>query len=231
MKTIIITGGSDGLGKALAIELSKNNKVIILARNKVALKEIAEANKCEWYECDIKNSSQVTGVISQIVKKHPQIDVLINNAGIVVNGELVDTSYDDIQSVIETNTLGTIYMAKTVLEVMKKQQSGLIVNVVSQSGLNARANRSIYNASKWALTGFTKALQDEVAPYGVRVTGFYPGTINTKMFAKAGIDLQGPSLTPNDVVEAISFLLSTSDNVLISELGIKHAARDSSIKN
>lgn len=223
MKTVIITGGSDGLGKALAEKLSKLHKVIIIARNKDAMQEIAEQTGCEWYVCDVKDPKQVASVIDKIVEKHDKLDVLLNNAGIIINGDLTETTDEEIENVISTNTLGSIYTAKAVLRHMKKQKSGLIINVVSQSGLSARANRSIYNASKWALTGFTKALQQETSAYGVRVTGFYPGTVKTDLFAKAGIEMKGPSISTVDAVKAIEFVLSFNDDVAIPELGIKHS--------
>lgn len=222
MKTIVITGGSDGLGKALAETLSADYKVVILARNEQALRVVAESTGSDYFVCDVRNANQVAKVISEIADKHGTIDVLLNNAGVIINGELVDTSDDDIENVIGTNTLGSIYVAKAVLTYMKKQGNGLIVNVISQSGLNARANRSIYNASKFALTGFTKALQQETAQYGVRVTGFYPGTIKTDLFAKAGLEIKGSALSTEDVVKSIQYLLSVSDDVTIPELGIKH---------
>ena len=105
---------------------------------------------------------------------------------------------------------------------MKPRQQGQIINVVSQSGLNAKAGRSIYNASKWALTGFTKALQEEAAAYGVRVTGFYPGTIKTDLFKKAGLEMRGPSLTIEQAVKSVAFILEADDDVIIPELGVKH---------
>jgi short-subunit dehydrogenase len=222
-KVVVVTGGSDGLGKTLAETLSTNYKVVILARSKQTLKEIANKIECDWFACDVKNPEQVTEVISAIVAKYGKIDVLINNAGVIINGELVDTSYEDIENVITTNTLGSIYVAKAVLEHMKPQKSGLIVNIISQSGLNARANRSIYNASKFALTGFTKALQQETAQYGVRVTGFYPGTVKTDLFAKAGLEMKGPAMSTDDAVKVIQFVLSLKDDVVIPELGIKHS--------
>lgn len=223
MKTIVITGGSDGLGKVLAETLSADNNVIILARNKAALHKVAVETGCEWHACDVKDFQQVAEVMGKIAEKHGEIDVLLNNAGVMINGDLVDTSYEDIENVITTNTLGSIYAAKAVLEYMKPQKSGLIINVISQSGLNARANRSIYNASKFALTGFTKALQQETAQYGVRVTGFYPGTIKTDFFAKGGIEMKGPAISSDDAVRAIQYMLSLSEDVVIPELGIKHA--------
>ncbi|HSX05419.1 MAG TPA: SDR family oxidoreductase [Candidatus Saccharimonadales bacterium] len=222
MKTVVITGGSDGLGKALAEKLAKDHQVIILARSEKALQEVATKAGCGYVVCDVRDAKQVSKAFAEIIQKHDRIDVLINNAGVIVNGELVDTSDEDIENVITTNTLGSIYVAKAALRHMKEQRSGLIVNVVSQAGLIARANRSIYNASKWALTGFTKALQQETAEYGVRVTGFYPGTIKTDLFTKAGIEMKGPAITTEQAVKSIEFLLSCDEDVLISELGIKH---------
>lgn len=222
MKTLLITGGSDGLGKALAESTSKDYNVIILARNEEKLKAIASEINCTYYVCDVKDQKAIAKTIETIIKEHGHIDILLNNAGVIVNGPLPDTSDKDIENVITTNTLGSIYMAKEVLTHMRKQKSGLILNVVSQSGLTARANRSIYNTSKWGLTGFTKALQEEAAEYGVRVTGFYPGTIYTDLFAKAGIDMKGTAITTDQAVKAIKFVIEMDDDVLIPELGIKH---------
>lgn len=222
MKIIVITGGSDGLGKALAEKLSQEYKVIVLARNKQALQEVAQSTDSDWFMCDVKEPKQVAEVIDMIAEKYGRIDVVLNNAGVITNGELVNTSDEDIENVITTNTLGSIYVAKAALRHMKEQKSGLIINVVSQSGLNARPNRSVYNASKWAVTGFTKALQQEAKEYGVKVTGFYPGTVKTDLFAKAGLEMKGPAISTDDAVNAISFVVSLGDDVVIPELGIKH---------
>jgi short-subunit dehydrogenase len=220
-KTIIITGGSDGLGKTLAEKLAPENKVIILARNEAAMRKMAQQTGCGYYVCDVRDAKQVTDAFEKISKEHLKIDALINNAGIIVNGELVDISNETIENVITTNTLGTIYAAKAALTRMKEQKEGLILNVVSTAGITAKATRSIYNASKWAITGFTKALQDEAYQYNVRVTGFYPGTIRTELFAKAGLPLNGKALTVEQAVEAIEFVLSCGDEVLIPEIGMK----------
>src|SRR5690348_2077871 len=104
MKTIVITGGSDGIGKALAEDLSSGNRVITLARNQAALEKLAAQTGCEYIVCDVRNAEDVQKAFTEIHKKHPEgIDVLINNAGVIVNGELVETGYEDITNVIQTN--------------------------------------------------------------------------------------------------------------------------------
>ncbi|HKR81382.1 MAG TPA: SDR family oxidoreductase [Candidatus Saccharimonadales bacterium] len=222
MKTVVITGASDGLGKALAEKLSTTHTIVALARNEQALQELAAKTSCDYIVCDVRNAQQVQKAFDQVAQKHQAIDVLINNAGVIVNGELVDTVDEDIENVITTNTLGSIYVAKAALKLMKPQKRGQIINVISQSGLSAKAGRSIYNASKWALTGFTKALQDEVSAYGVRVTGFYPGTIQTDLFKKAGLEIKGSAITVEQAVKSVEFILDCDENVIIPELGVKH---------
>lgn len=222
MKTIIITGGSDGIGKALAEKLAPENNVIILARNEAALHEIAQHIGCSYYICDVRDAKQVAATFSKIAEEHGKLDILVNNAGIIVNGKLEAISDETIENVIATNTLGTIYATKAALVHMKPRKEGLIINVVSTAGLTARATRSIYNASKWAITGFTKAIQEEAAEYNIRVTGFYPGTIRTNLFAKAGLPLNGKALTTEQAVKAIEFVLSCDDEMLIPEIGARH---------
>jgi short-subunit dehydrogenase len=221
VKTIVITGGSDGLGRALAENLSSENKVIILARHKAALDMVAGNTGAQWIACDVRDAKSVSSAFEQI----DSIDVLINNAGVIVNGDLTETSDEIIENVITTNTLGSIYAAKAALKLMKSQKSGRIINVISQAGITAKANPSVYNASKWAMTGFTKALEEEAKAYGVLVTGFYPGTIRTDLFAKAGLEIKGPALSTDEAVSAIRYILSLSNNVAVPELGIKPAYR------
>lgn len=221
MKTIVITGGSDGLGQALAKKLASENKVIILARTEAALHKTAIEIGCKYYVCDVRDARQVASTFNKISDEHGQIDVLVNNAGVITNGELVDIPDETIENVIATNTLGTIYATKAALTRMKQQKEGLILNVVSTAGITTKATRSIYNASKWAITGFTKALQEEAAEYNVRVTGFYPGTIRTNLFAKAGLPLNGKTLTTEQAVKAIEFVLSCDEGVVVPEIGVK----------
>ncbi|MBB3602759.1 NAD(P)-dependent dehydrogenase (short-subunit alcohol dehydrogenase family) [Mycolicibacterium sp. BK556] len=221
MRTILITGGNDGLGKALAERLATDNQVVLVGRAADALRNLADIIGARWLVCDVRDPSQIEQTIDKVVKEFGAIDILINNAGVVVNGDLTSTRNSDIENVIATNTLGAIYMAKAVLTHMASRRTGQIVNINSQSGLSARPGRSVYNASKWAITGFTKALQEEAATHGVRVTGFYPGTMDTNFFHKAGIDMKGAAIPIDDAVRAIEFILSVNGETAVTEMGIK----------
>lgn len=222
-KTIVITGGSDGLGKALAEYLTKENNVIILATNEEKLKTVANDNNCTYKVCDVSNYDMVENTINDIAKEFGTIDVLINNAGLWIQEELDTNDSARIKYVIEVNLLGTINMSKAVIPFMKEKNDGLIMNINSQAGINHKAERVVYNASKWGVTGFSKSLQDEVAKYGIRVTDVLPGMMVTDMFNKMNITKNMENgLDTKEVCRLIQFIIDTPSNVMIPEVGIKN---------
>lgn len=222
-KTILITGGSDGLGKTLAEYLSKENNVIIIAINEEKLKKVAKNNNCTYKVCDVSDYKLVENTINEIIEEHNKIDVLINNAGLWIQEELDINDSDRIKSVIEVNLLGTINVSKAVIPNMKQNKDGLIININSQAGINHKAERTVYNASKWGVTGFTKSLQDELAKYGIRVTDVLPGMLRTDMFNKLNITKNMENgLDTKEVARLIQFIIDTPSNVMIPEVGIKN---------
>lgn len=221
MKHIVITGGSDGIGEALAKNLCKDHKVTLLARNKDKLEQLAAELGCDFAVCDVRSHEAVQAAFEEIKSRHGSIDILINNAGVIVNGDITETPYETIETVMSTNATGAIFVTKACLEIMKPQKEGLIIQIVSTAGLTARSNRSIYNASKWAMTGFTRAIQEEAGAYGVRVTGFFPGTVKTHLFKKAGLGISGLALETSEVVKTLRFVIEAGDDVIIPEIGIR----------
>lgn len=218
-KTIVITGGSDGLGKTIATKLAPNNKVIILSPNEEKLKSVAEELGCEYKVCDVRDYSKCESIIKEIGR----VDCLVNNAGLWIQGELDQDDPARIHEVIEVNLLGVINMTKAVIPGMKQQNSGLIININSQAGFYAKAERAVYNATKWGVTGFTKSMQPELAKYGIGVTGLYPGMMQTEMFSKMGIEKDmSKGLDTEDVAKTIEFILSFNKPTLFPEVGIKH---------
>ncbi len=223
MKTIVITGGSDGLGKTLTEFLSRENNVIILATNEEKLNVVSTNNNCSYKVCDVSDYVKVEKTINEIVNDYNKIDVLINNAGLWIQDELDTNDYDRIQDVIGVNLLGTINASKSVIPSMKENKDGLIININSQAGINHKAERTVYNASKWGVTGFSKSLQDEVAKYGIRVTNVMPGMMKTDMFNKMNITKNMDNgLDTKEVARLIKFIIDTPSGVMIPEVGIKN---------
>ena len=109
---------------------------------------------------------------------------------------------------------------------MKTRKSGLIVNIISQAGLYGKAERSVYTASKWAVTGFTKSLALELATFNIAVTGFYPGMMKTGIFAKVGSQKEfTKALEPEAVARAVAFVVETDAPMMFPEVGIKHVGQ------
>lgn len=221
--TIIITGGSDGLGKTLAESLSRDNNVIILATNEEKLREVANEYNCEYKVCDVSDYNRVDEVVKEIYNDYGNIDILINNAGLWIQEELDVNDYNRINDVIDVNLLGVINCSKAVIPYMKEKKDGLIININSQAGINHKAERVVYNASKWGVTGFSKSLQDEVAKYGIRVTNVMPGMMKTDMFKKMNIEKNmANGIDTKEVSRLIEFIIATPKDVMIPEVGIKN---------
>lgn len=221
-KVIVITGGSDGLGKAIAEKLNNDNKVIILSNNEQKLSEVSSLLNCDYYVCDVTNFNQVEETINKILEKYNNIDVLINNAGIWLAGDLTETSYEKISNCIDVNTKGPIYMTKAVLSSMYERNKGLIINVCSQANFDSDDFSTVYNASKWAMRGFNRSIQKDVSKKGIKVTGFYPGFMQTDIFKKAGNDYDtSTGLEVEKVAKAIDFIINCDEDVIIPEFGIK----------
>lgn len=221
-KTIVITGGSDGLGKAIAKRLNNDSNVIIISKDKENLVKTAEEINCEYYVCDVTDYEQVNNTINKILENNNKIDVLINNAGIWLAGDLTETSYERISNCIDVNTKGPIYMTKAVLPSMYDNKEGLIINVCSQASFDSDDFSTVYNASKWAMRGFNRSIQKDVSKKGVKVTGFYPGFMQTDIFKKAGNDYDtSTGLEVEKVAKAIEFIVNCDDDVIIPEFGIK----------
>lgn len=222
-KVIVITGASDGLGKTLTESLSKENNVIALATTEEKLQKVAEDNNCNYKVCDVSDYHQVEKCTNEIIEEFGKIDILINNAGLWIQEELEENDADRINAVIDVNLLGMIYMTKAVIPIMKSRQDGIIININSQAGINHKAERVVYNASKWGGVGFTKSLQDEVAKYGIRVTNILPGMLKTDMFNKMNIKKNMENgLDTKEVARLVEFIIDTPKDVMIPEVGIKN---------
>ena len=217
MKKIIITGASDGLGKAIAREL-KENELILISKDENKLKELSSELNCKYYVCDLKDYNKIEEVVSKI----EEVDILINNAGIWLAGDLEENTFEQISNCIDVNTKAPIYMTKAVLPIMRKNKQGLIINVCSQSSFDNDDFSTVYNASKWAMRGFNRSIQRVLSKENIKVTGFYPGFMQTDLFKKAGNDYDtSTGLEVEKVAKAIRFITECDGDIIIPEFGIK----------
>lgn len=226
MKHVLVTGGSDGLGKITAAKLIKAGyKVTILAQDEANTNAAAEELGCNYVVADVADYKQVEQAVEK-AKDTGRIDILINNAGIWIQGPLEENDPERIKKVLEVNSLGPINCTRAVVADMKIRKSGKIINIDSQGGLYAKAERSVYAASKFALTGFIKAMQAELKPFNVSMVGMFPGAMkNTGIFTKAGNDRDmSKALDPEIVADAIVYVCNLSDGVNVTEFGIENLA-------
>jgi len=222
-KVILISGGSDGLGKSIATKLSPNHQVVILSHNREKLEVVAKEINCDFVVAEITDYSSINAAVEKVLEKYQKIDVLINNAGIWTEGKLEDNDPQKIEEVIRVNTLGTIYLTRAVLPSMKSAKSGRIINIISQDGLHAKNIRSVYSASKWAITGFTKCLQVELSAENIGVTGIYPGLLKTGLFEKQGaVRNLNHALDPSEIASVIEYVINLSSDTLLPDIGIKN---------
>lgn len=220
-RVILISGGSDGLGKAIAKKLTPKDQVVILAHNKEKLESAAKEIGCDFVECELTDFQSLKSAVEQVIKKYNAIDILINNAGVWAGGSLIDTSSEKINEVIDVNTTGTILLTKAVLPYLISNNSGLIINIISQDGLISKKDRSVYSASKWAITGFSKCLREDLSETNIKVTGVYPGLMATSLFEKNGVNRDlSDALDANEVASLIETVINLSPGTHITDIGI-----------
>jgi len=231
-KTIIITGASQGLGKTLAFKASKlGARVLLVARTQHFLKEIKQQiiknhGQAEYFICDIRNLSEVKKTIKEILNRYKNVDVLINNAGVWTDDNLEKTNPNLRKIALETNVLGNIQFTKELLPHFQNKNKGYIFNVISTSGLGdvQAGNNSLwqtYGATKWAMTGFTKALKDFLKGSKIKITGFFPGGFDSNLYENVG--KENPHNQPwmmktEDVADIIIFALTRPDDVLMERI-------------
>ncbi|MDW3193931.1 MAG: oxidoreductase [Cytophagales bacterium] len=177
-----ITGISSGLGKSLAEAVIEAGHYVIGTFRKadqVAAFNDTYGGKAEGILLDINYMNTSAEAVQQVQEKHGKIDVLVNNAGMGFVGAIEETSMEEVRKVFETNFFATLGLTQAVLPLMRKQRSGHIVQISSHGGVKAFGGFGIYNASKFALEGFSEALAQEVAPLGIHISIVEPGPFRT----------------------------------------------------
>ena len=188
-KTVLITGGSRGIGKATAIEFAKNNYNIAI---NYLLNDL-EASKLKKYlidnydievmlcKCDVSKENEVKKMVNSIISNYKKIDVLVNNAGIAIDTTFDDKVIKDFKKILDVNLIGPFIVSREVSKYMLEEKNGSIINVSSTNGLETYYEYSLdYDASKAGLISLTHNLSNYLAPY-IRVNAVAPGWVNTEM--------------------------------------------------
>ncbi|WP_035464133.1 3-ketoacyl-ACP reductase [Algoriphagus vanfongensis] len=223
-KTAIITGGSRGLGKAIATLLAQEGVNIgITGRNEEQLKSVALelqklGVKASFEAFDIASEDAVKSGIDALVSELGGVDILINNAGIGKMGTLEAMSSADWQEVIQTNLFGVYYAAMAVYPYLKEKGEGDIVNVASTAGLKGGAHMSAYAASKAAVISLSQSMMAEWRKQNIRVITLTPSTIASDMSIQAGLTDGNPDkvLQPEDFAEWVRDILKMNRRALIA---------------
>ena len=185
-QNVLITGGTSGLGLDIAkhyIKLGYNT--IILSKNKKMLKKYFSKSKNAYpITLDLRNLNLIKKQILKIIKKFKRVDILINNAGVATNNNLLKTDDEKIKDVINTNLIAPILLCKQVLINMKKNNFGRIINISSGGSINCAPGYLSYSASKSGLNTIAKTLTKECKGYNIKINTFSPGPCKTKMFPK-----------------------------------------------
>ena len=178
----LVSGASRGLGRAITdAALANGHSVIAGIRSVSALDDLATAHpdRLAVVELDVTNDDHVRAAITTAVTRFGRLDVLVNNAGYGNMGAIEDVDFEDFRTQIDTNFLGVVRLTQAALPVMRTQRSGHIVQVSSVGGRLTRPGLAAYQSAKWAVTGFSGVLAQEVAPLGIKVTVLEPGGMRT----------------------------------------------------
>ena len=223
MKTMVITGASTGVGRAAAVRFaSEGYKVCALARSKDKLDQLATECGANIFPFPtyVSDSDQVGRVFEDILAQHSSVDVLINNAGVVPEGDSID--FDMIDRVIDTNLKGAMYCTYAALPAMRRAGKGRIINVASIAGVDIapRGNDGLYAASKFGMVAFSESIGKMLRREGILVTALSPGGIDTPLWNEGHpypLDKQ-MMIQPEEVADLIAYILAQPARTLFKNV-------------
>lgn len=222
MKKIFISGGTKGIGLAIARRFHKEGyQVIVCARGQGGLDAAAaEMPGLVGYACDISDKQSVKSLVEKVRATHGALDVLVNNGGFFQPGQ-IHTEEDEIfERLMATNMYSTYYMTKGLLPDMIEKGSGTVVNMCSIASITAYAHGGSYSISKFAMYGFSKSLREEMKDKGIRVVAMLPGATFTPSWE--GMDIDAQLLMPaEDIAELVWSACSMSRRTVVEDIVVR----------
>jgi NAD(P)-dependent dehydrogenase (short-subunit alcohol dehydrogenase family) len=227
-KVAIVTGSTKGIGRAIAEALVREGlSVCISARSEDevarAVSELGDAGEglVTGAVCDVRDYEEVRALFEHTVAEFGGVDVLVNNAGIGLFQSVEEMSPEDFRAVLETNLNSVFYACHEAIPLLRARGGGYIVNISSLAGANAHPRMAAYNASKFALNGFSEALMQEVRHDRIRVSYIMPGSVNTYFGGDVPSAEQSWQLQPADVARVVLDLLRHDERSLPSRVEIR----------
>lgn len=244
MRTILITGATSGIGKAIAIRFAQEKcRLILCGRRTERLKELALKIETEYHtqtqilNFDIRKNSEVVSAIQSLKNEWRDIDVLVNNAGLASGlSTIQEGDLDDWEKMIDTNIKGLLYISRIVSGIMVERKKGHIINIGSIAGKEVYPNGNVYCATKHAVDALNKAMRVDLLPYGIKVTQIAPGAVETEFSIvrfhgdkeKADAVYKGyKPLSGEDIAETAFFVANLPEHVNINDLIIVPTAQAS----
>ena len=228
-KIALITGGSRGIGKAIALALAEEGvNVAITGRNEEKLKAVVQeieqkGVKSVYAVFDITSKTEVYGALEKLQKDFGKIDVLVNNAGIAAFGGILEMEDEKWEEIVKTNLFGAYYVVKAVVPNMVERKSGDIINISSTAGLKGNAMTSAYSASKFGLIGMSESMMLELRKQNIRVTTLMPSTIASDMSKEVLKITDGNPekvLQPEDFAELVVDLLKLNKRAMLASASL-----------
>lgn len=228
-KMALITGGSRGIGKAIALALAEEGvNVAITGRNEEKLKAVVQeieqkGVKSVYAVFDITSKTEVYGALEKLQKDFGKIDVLVNNAGIAAFGGILEMEDEKWEEIVKTNLFGAYYVVKAVVPSMVERKTGDIINISSTAGLKGNAMTSAYSASKFGLIGMSESMMLELRKQNIRVTTLMPSTIASDMSKEVLKITDGNPekvLQPEDFAELVVDLLKLNKRAMLANASL-----------
>ena len=226
-KVAIVTGAGSGIGKAVALLLSRSgSRVVLAARNESRLSVVREeiekgGGEAMVVATDLTHDEELERLVNRAVEKWGSIDYLINNAGWGKHAPVVKAKIKDWDETLQVNLRAPMILAKLVLPTLIQKGGGAIVNIASIAAKMGDANAAAYSASKFGLLGFTQSLYEEVREYGIKVAAILPGFVDTPLIPVTAKMDRSKMIRPEDVAEAVLFVLNSSPACCPVEITIR----------
>ena len=226
-KLAVVSGGTRGIGRAIAEQFAKNNFDVVISARKVS--DLAETKdsiekkygvKCFIKAADLSIKAEVFSLAEFIIPLNQPVGVLVNNAGAFVPGNIHEEADGILEQLIETNLYSAYYLTRGLSKTMIEQQNGHIFNMCSVASLKAYPNGGSYSISKFALLGFSKVLREEMKNFGIKVTSIMPGAVYTDSWAGAGIP-EERFMSVEDIAQTIWSAYNLSKSAVIEEIIIR----------